>query len=65
MVDGIQMPRDMFRLRDLHPDDILGIEVYRSEIDIPPQYAKPIPSRTAFGLQTTASPCGAILIWTR
>ncbi|RMH22742.1 MAG: hypothetical protein D6701_01140 [Gemmatimonadetes bacterium] len=66
VVDGQVMPPVGFRIQDLVPRDIEGIEIYRSELEIPPQYRRPRRDLSTFGVVPTVStPCGAVLIWTR
>ena len=61
IVDGHHFPRSAFRIDDIHPSLIHGVEIYSSFTQIPAEYRQP---RFEQGGGTPEAPCGVILIWT-
>ena len=51
-VDGMRL----VSLRDVKVEDVLAIEIYKSNEQAPPQFANPIES---------SSRCGSIVVWRR
>ena len=51
-VDGMRL----VALRDVKIEDVLAIEIYKSNEQAPPQFANPIES---------SSRCGSIVVWRR
>ncbi len=61
LVDGRHYPRNIFRIDDIHPSLIHGVEIYLSPSQIPPEYRRP---QFESGGQAPEDPCGVVLIWT-
>jgi hypothetical protein len=61
LVDGHHLPRNIFRIDDLHPTLVHGVEIYLSPAQIPAEYRQPQWEGNA---RTPEEPCGVILIWT-
>jgi hypothetical protein len=61
LVDGRHHPRNIFRIDDIHPSLIHGVEIYLSPSQIPPEYRRP---QFESGGQAPEDPCGVVLIWT-
>lgn len=63
IVDGQHYPREIFRVDDIHPSLVHGVEVYSSAAQIPAEYKQPQFERFGGG-SSPQVPCGVILIWT-